>query len=135
MFVSFGKQRKKVPKMGTMEDVVEIDSLEKSLLGKKNNEGDDEKESVLYAASFREIELNFVKYRTVQWVLYSLLLILAFGIGLLMLLYVPVRRFILRKDIRSRSLFLTSNAIVYKVMFLYSPYLYFNLSLFFIQLQ
>jgi len=93
----------------TMDEVVEIDTLEKSLL--------EEHEEVLYAASFQEMEKNFIKYQTVQWILYSLLLILAWGIGLLMLLYVPVRRFILRRDIRSRSLYLTSNAIVYKVIF------------------
>ncbi|RHN73695.1 hypothetical protein MtrunA17_Chr2g0301291 [Medicago truncatula] len=95
----------------TMDEVVEIDTLEKNLL--EENEGNEEE--VLYAASFQEMEKNFIKYQTVQWILYSLLLILAWGIGLLMLLYVPVRRFILRKDIRSRSLYLTSNAIVYKV--------------------
>lgn len=105
----------------TMDEVVEIDTLEKNLL--EENEGN--VEEVLYAASFQEMEKNFIKYQTVQWILYSLLLILAWGIGLLMLLYVPVRRFILRKDIRSRSLYLTSNAIVYKVIFsLLSYYLF-----------
>ncbi|RDX99104.1 hypothetical protein CR513_17892, partial [Mucuna pruriens] len=94
--------------MGTSEEVVEIERLEKSLL-EENERGE---EAVLYAASFREMEHNFVKYQTVQWVLYSLLLILAWGIGLFMLLYIPVRRFILRKDIRSRTLYLTPNAIV-----------------------
>ncbi|KAK2351843.1 hypothetical protein QL285_096859 [Trifolium repens] len=93
-----------------MEEVVEIDTLEKILL-----ENNDEEEAVLYTASFRETEKNFVKYQTVQWVLYSVLLILAWGIGLLMLIYIPIRRFILRKDIRSRTLYLTPNAIVYKV--------------------
>ncbi|PNY08846.1 hypothetical protein L195_g005383 [Trifolium pratense] len=44
-----------------MEEVVEIDTLEKSLL--ENN--DEEEEEVLYAASFREMEKNFVKYQTV----------------------------------------------------------------------
>ncbi|KAJ1439957.1 hypothetical protein SESBI_02182 [Sesbania bispinosa] len=73
---------------GMGDEVVEIDSLEKSLL-EENNEGE---EAVLYAASFREMEQNFVKYQTVQWVLYSLLLIIAWGIGLLMLLYIPVTR-------------------------------------------
>lgn len=103
-----------MPKMGRIEEVVEIDSLEKRLLDEREREGD-ESESVLYTASFQEMEENFVKYQTVQWVLYSVLLILAWGIGLLMLLYLPVRRFILRKDIRSRTLYLTPNAIVYKV--------------------
>lgn len=105
----------------TMDEVVEIDTLEKNLL--EENEGNEE---VLYAASFQEMEKNFIKYQTVQWILYSLLLILAWGIGLLMLLYVPVRRFILRKDIRSRSLFLTSNAIVYKVIFSLLSYYFFQ---------
>ncbi|KAG4956983.1 hypothetical protein JHK84_042949 [Glycine max] len=95
--------------MGTREEVVEIERLEESLLEK--NEREDE-EAVLYAASFREMEEGFVKYQTVQWVLYSVLLILAWGIGILMLLYLPVRRFILRKDVRSRTLYLTPNAIV-----------------------
>ncbi|KAG2398690.1 uncharacterized protein HKW66_Vig0088290 [Vigna angularis] len=94
--------------MGTAEEVVEIESLEKSLL----EENERETEAVLYAASFREMEHRFVKYQTVQWVLYSVLLILAWGIGFLMLLYLPVRRFILRKDIRSRTLYLTPNAII-----------------------
>ncbi|KAK7328734.1 hypothetical protein VNO77_22851 [Canavalia gladiata] len=97
--------------MGTEDEVVEIESLEKRLL--EENERDEE--AVLYAASFQEMEQNFVKYQTVQWVLYSVLLILAWGIGFLMLLYLPVRRFILRKDFRSRTLYLTPNAIVYKV--------------------
>ncbi|KAH1209562.1 hypothetical protein GmHk_15G044063 [Glycine max] len=99
--------------MGTREEVVEIERLEESLLEK--NEREDE-EAVLYAASFREMEEGFVKYQTVQWVLYSVLLILAWGIGILMLLYLPVRRFILRKDVRSRTLYLTPNAIVYKAI-------------------
>jgi len=107
--------------MGTVDEVVEIESLEKRLL--EENERDDE--AVLYAASFREMEHNFVKYQTVQWVLYSVLLILAWGIGFLMLLYLPVRRFILRKDIRSRTLYLTPNAIVYKsINFSIFPFLY-----------
>ncbi|KAL0558583.1 hypothetical protein IC582_003160 [Cucumis melo] len=61
------------------------------------------------------MEDNFVKYHTAQWVLYSFLLILAWGIGLLMLLYLPVRRYILRKDLQSKRLYLTPNSIVYKV--------------------
>ncbi|XP_057429630.1 uncharacterized protein LOC130722799 [Lotus japonicus] len=89
------------------DEVVEIESLEKSLL--------EEDEAVLYAASFREMEESFVKYQTMQWVVNSVLLILAWGIGVFMLLYLPIRRFVLRKDIRSRTLYLTPNAIVYKV--------------------
>ncbi|MBA0690405.1 hypothetical protein Goari_008080, partial [Gossypium aridum] len=104
--------------MGTGDEVVEIESLERSLLpesvtGEQESEAVDE--PVLYAASFGEMEEEFVKYQTAQWVLYSLVLVLAWGIGLFMLLYIPVRRYILRKDIRSRKLYLTPNSIVYKV--------------------
>ncbi|KAH0970841.1 hypothetical protein GBA52_022997 [Prunus armeniaca] len=90
-----------------------VDSLEKGLLSDTANEAEDE--IVLYSASFQEMEENYVKFRTAQWLLYSLLLILAWGIGFFMLLYLPVRRYILRKDIRSRKLYLTPNSIVYKV--------------------
>ncbi|RYR20169.1 hypothetical protein Ahy_B03g065257 isoform B [Arachis hypogaea] len=97
--------------MGTINEVIEVDGLEARLLDLEGGESD----AVLYAASFVESEEKFVKYNTVQWVLYSLLLILAWGIGFLMLLYLPVRRFVLRTDIRSRKLYLTPNSIVYKV--------------------
>ncbi|CAI9766601.1 unnamed protein product [Fraxinus pennsylvanica] len=111
--------------MESKDGVVEIDRLERGLLlpGAGSNSGseptdnpnEEEDEPVLYKASFEEAEENFMKYQTAQWVLYSLLLILAWGIGLFMLLYLPVRRYILRKDIRSRKLYITPNAIVYKV--------------------
>ncbi|XP_012077113.1 uncharacterized protein LOC105638019 [Jatropha curcas] len=106
--------------MGTGDEVVEIDSLEKGLLsesrgGGSREESEADDEAVLYTASFEEMEEKFIKYQTAQWVMYSLLLILAWGIGLFMLLYLPVRRYILRKDIQSRKLYLTPNAIVYKV--------------------
>lgn len=104
--------------MGTSEEVVDVENLKKSLLetGTPEEIEVQDDETVLYTASFEEMEENFVKHQTAQWVLYSLLLVLAWGIGLLMLLYLPVRRFILRKDIRSRKLYLTPNAIVYKVI-------------------
>lgn len=84
----------------------EIDRLERGLL--VENEG----ERVIYTASFEE---NLVQYETARWVLYSVMLILAWGIGLIMFIYLPIRRYILRKDIHSRKLYLTPNAIVYKV--------------------
>ncbi|TQD93700.1 hypothetical protein C1H46_020704 [Malus baccata] len=99
--------------MGTRNDLVEIDSLEEGLLSEAATEAEGE-EPVLYSASFQEKEENFVKYQTARWLLYSGLLVLAWGIGIFMLLYLPVRRYILRKDIRSRKLYLTPNAIVYK---------------------
>ncbi|GAA0169196.1 hypothetical protein LIER_40716 [Lithospermum erythrorhizon] len=72
-------------------------------------------ESVVYTASFTEGEDDFINYQTALWISYSLLLILAWGLGFLMLLYLPLRRFILRKDIRSRTLYITPHSIVYKV--------------------
>ncbi|GKV24695.1 hypothetical protein SLEP1_g34278 [Rubroshorea leprosula] len=103
--------------MGSGDEVVEIESLERGLLSDSGpvEEREEENEPVIYAASFQEMEENFVKYLTAKWVLYSLLLILAWGIGLFMLLYLPVRRYILRQEIRSRKLYLTPNSIVYKV--------------------
>ncbi|EXB38184.1 hypothetical protein L484_004089 [Morus notabilis] len=103
--------------MGTLDEVVEIDSLERGLLSGTGTRGENgaEGETVLYAASFQEMEDKFIKYQTSQWVLYSLLLVLAWGIGFFMLLYLPIRRYILRKDIRSKKLYLTPNSIVYRV--------------------
>lgn len=105
--------------MGSREGVVEIDFLERSLLSDSASYEDcegEEEGAVLYGASFEDMEENYLKYQTAQWVLYSLPLILAWGIGLLMLLYLPIRRNILRKDFRSRKLYITPNAIVYKVI-------------------
>lgn len=103
--------------MNSTDDGVEVDSLEKGLLtGSVPDEyRDANDEAILYDASFKESEDNYVKYQTAQWVLYSLLLILAWGIGVLMLLYLPIRRYILRKDFQSRKLYVTPDAIVYKV--------------------
>ncbi|GER36100.1 serine/threonine-protein kinase Nek5, partial [Striga asiatica] len=80
-----------------------------------DSDEDEDEEPALYAASFAESEEKFVKYQTARWVSYSLLLILAWGIGLFMLVYLPVRRYVLRRDIRSRRLYITPNSIVYKV--------------------
>ncbi|XP_057967438.1 uncharacterized protein LOC131157368 [Malania oleifera] len=103
--------------MVSEDAVVEIDHLERGLLANDGTYVDNgaEDETVLYTASFKEMEDNYVKFQTARWILYSLLLILAWGIGLFMLLYVPVRRYILRRDIQSRKLYVTQNAIVYKV--------------------
>lgn len=80
--------------------------------------GDEEETSgkVLFAASFEEFSKNHVQYDTVIWVLISVLLVLAWGVGLIMLLYLPIRRYVLQKDISSRRLYVTSNEIVYKVI-------------------
>nr|CAD1817641.1 unnamed protein product [Ananas comosus var. bracteatus] len=103
--------------MASADEAVDIDVLERRLLSdsvsNEYNETDDD--TVLYHGSFEEMEDKFVKYQTAQWILYSILLILAWGIGILMLLYLPFRIYVCRKDFRSRKLYLTSNAIVYKV--------------------
>ncbi|XP_024959315.1 uncharacterized protein LOC112500193 isoform X2 [Cynara cardunculus var. scolymus] len=98
--------------------VSEIDRLEKGLLSdtREGNDCEDEdEEPILFSASFEEAEDDFIKLKTTQWILYSLLLILAWGFGFIMFLYIPVRRCILRRMMRSRKLYVTPNAIVYKV--------------------
>ncbi|KAI3944138.1 hypothetical protein MKW92_015674 [Papaver armeniacum] len=95
----------------------EIDVLESGLLlPDSRTEDEDDERAVLYSASFAELEEIYVKYQTIQWVLYSLLLVLAWGIGLFMLIYIPIRRYILRAEFRSRMLYITPNSIVYKVV-------------------
>lgn len=106
--------------MGSNDEAVQISihALERHLLAasaSKFEEEEEEGETVLYTASFEEMEERFVQYQTARWVLYSLLLILAWGIGLLMLLYLPLRIHICRKEFRSKKLYLTPDAIVYKV--------------------
>ncbi|KAL9252280.1 hypothetical protein AKJ16_DCAP02581 [Drosera capensis] len=70
---------------------------------------------ILYMASFEELAKNYLLYDTIIWFLISLLLVLAWGIGVLMMLYLPIKRYILQKDISSRKLFVTPAEIVYKV--------------------
>ncbi|RZC89951.1 hypothetical protein C5167_029016 [Papaver somniferum] len=95
----------------------EIDVLESGLLlPDSRTEDEDDERVVLYSASFAEMEEIYVKYQTIQWVLYSLLLVLAWGIGLFMLIYIPISRYILRAEFRSRMLYITPNSIVYKVV-------------------
>ncbi|XP_062219767.1 uncharacterized protein LOC133919401 isoform X2 [Phragmites australis] len=80
--------------------------------------GDAETEAaarVLYRASFRELMPDYLQYDTIIWALISLLLVLAWGIGLLLLLYLPYKRYVLKRDILSREFYVTGNKIVYKV--------------------
>jgi len=86
--------------------------------------GDEEVEStarVLYRASFQELMPGYLQYDTIIWALISLLLVLAWGIGLLLLLYLPYKRYVLKRDILSRQLYVTENNIVYKVTLNGSP--------------
>lgn len=75
----------------------------------------DNPEEILYAASFDELASHHIQYDTIIWVSISLLLILAWGVGIIMLLCLPIRRYVLRKDISSRKLYVTPTEIVYKV--------------------
>ncbi|TVU03009.1 hypothetical protein EJB05_51473 [Eragrostis curvula] len=79
--------------------------------------GDEEAEAsarVLYRASFLELMPNYLQYDTIIWALISLLLVLAWGVGLLLLIYLPYKRYVLKRDILSRQLYVTENKIVYK---------------------
>ncbi|XP_051152294.1 uncharacterized protein LOC127266173 [Andrographis paniculata] len=75
----------------------------------------DDRLEVLHTASFEELASKNVQYNMIIWVLISLLLVLAWGIGIIMLLYLPYRRYVLQKDIESRKLYITSKEIVYQV--------------------
>ncbi|EEE53470.1 hypothetical protein OsJ_36601 [Oryza sativa Japonica Group] len=103
--------------MGFTDEIVQVDVLERHLLAGLSP--DDYKgiseDEILYDASFEATEDKFVKYQITWWILLSVLLILAWGVGLLMLLYLPIWIYVCRKDFRSRKLCLTPHAIVYKV--------------------
>ncbi|GJU87165.1 hypothetical protein Tco_1294711 [Tanacetum coccineum] len=94
--------------------MMESDRLEKGLLI-NHDDDDDEQEQVLYSASFAEGEDDLIKLKTIEWILYSFLLIFAWGFGFLMLLFLPLRRYLLRRTIRSQRLYLTPHSIVYNV--------------------
>lgn len=106
--------------IGQADHISESRSLKDQILGYSGSElSDDEEEDcleqILYSASFEELASNYVKYDTVIWLAISLLLVLAWGIGLLMLLYLPIRRYVLQKDLSSRRLYVTCTEVVYKV--------------------
>lgn len=81
----------------------------------KDDTAADNPEQILYSASFDELARHHIKYDTIIWVSISLLLVLAWGVGIIMLLCLPIRRYVLRKDISSRRLYVTPTEIVYKV--------------------
>lgn len=81
------------------------------------DEAADCSEQILYEASFKEFGRYSVQYDTIIWLSISLLLVLAWGFGIIMLLYLPYRRHVLQKDFSSRKLYVTPREIVYKVLF------------------
>lgn len=110
--------------MGHAEGLPKVGSSKELLLAGPISEFDGDEEAadipetpseILYVASFEELATKIVEYDMVIWVLLSSLLILAWGIGILMLLYLPYKRYVLQKDIASRKLYVTPSEIVYKV--------------------
>lgn len=109
--------------MGHAEGLAKLGSSKDLLLADPVSEfdgdelSDESPSQILYMASFEELAAKNVQYDTIIWILISLLLILAWGIGILMLLYLPMRRYVLQKDIASRKLYVTPHEIVYKVFY------------------
>lgn len=106
--------------MGHAEGLPRLGSSTELLLSDPVSEmdGDEEPDTpreILYMASFEELAAKNLMYDTIMWVFISLLLVLAWGIGIFMLLYLPIRRYVLQKEISSRKLFVTPDKIVYKV--------------------
>ncbi|XP_059312713.1 uncharacterized protein LOC132063944 isoform X2 [Lycium ferocissimum] len=106
--------------MGHAEGVPKLGSSTNLLLSDPESESDgdeeaDTPEKILYMASFDELGAESVQYDTIIWLSISLLLVLAWGVGIIMLLYLPIRRYVLKKDISSRKLYVTPDEIVYKV--------------------
>ncbi|KAK4415947.1 hypothetical protein Salat_2702100 [Sesamum alatum] len=100
-----------LPKLGSAKDLLLSDPLAEQGV---DEEAEDPLQ-VLYTASFEELASKNVQYNTIIWLSISLLLVLAWGIGIVMLLYLPFKRYVLQKDIASRKLYVTSKEIVYKV--------------------
>uniref|UniRef100_A0A0D9Y0N7 DUF7642 domain-containing protein n=1 Tax=Leersia perrieri TaxID=77586 RepID=A0A0D9Y0N7_9ORYZ len=92
--------------MGFTDEIVQVDVLERHLLAGLSP--DDYKgtyeDDILYDASFGATEDKFIKYQITRWILLSIVLILAWGVGLLMLLYLPIWIYVCRRDFRSRKL-------------------------------
>lgn len=106
--------------MGHTDGLSELRSSKDQLLADPEMELEDDEEAayseqIVYAASFEELARNHIKYDTIIWFSISLLLVLAWGVGIFMLIYLPIRRYVLQKDISSRKLYVTPSEIVYKV--------------------
>lgn len=104
------------------DDLKEYNSMHDLLFPDQVLEGyeDEDEEAhnssqIIYMASFDELAGNCIQYETIIWLSISLLLVLAWGVGVIMLLYLPIKRYMLQKDISSRKLYVTPSEIVYKV--------------------
>lgn len=115
------KKAKKSGKMlaGHAEGLHRLSSTRDVLLSDPVSELDvyeeEQPRQILHMASFEELSTKYVMYDTIIWASISLLLVLAWGIGAVMLLYLPFRRFVLQKHVASCKLYVTPEEIVYKV--------------------
>ncbi|CAL5382894.1 unnamed protein product [Camellia sinensis] len=100
-----------LPEFGSSKDLLHSGPVSDA----SEDEEVDTSEQILYTASFKELAAKNVQYDTIIWVSISLLLVLAWGIGIIMLLYLPIKRYVLQKDISSRKLYVTPHEIIYKV--------------------
>ncbi|KAJ8450191.1 hypothetical protein Cgig2_033385 [Carnegiea gigantea] len=108
--------------MSRTDGIPEASSSNDALLSSQASEADGDEETdssarIVYMASFDELAEKYLQYDTIIWISISLLLVLAWGAGVIMLLYLPYKRYVLQKDISSRKLYITPAEIVYKVAF------------------
>lgn len=106
--------------MSRTDGIPEASSSNDALLSTQALEADGDEETdssthIVYMASFDELAEKYLQYDTIIWISISLLLVLAWGVGVIMLLYLPYKRYVLQKDISSRKLYITPAEIVYKV--------------------
>lgn len=94
----------------------EEESCHSGMTDLESLEGREEEEHgrILYRASFEEQCELYVSYMTWLCFFISLAMIIMYGLGLLLLLYIPVARYIARRDIQTRRLYITAENVVYK---------------------
>lgn len=100
-----------LPEFSSPEDILHLYHTSEE----DEDEEADSRSRIIYMASFDELAEKYVQYDTIIWFSISLLLVLAWGIGVIMLLYLPFKRYVLQKDISSRKLYVTPSEIIYKV--------------------
>ena len=74
---------------------------------------------IAYTTSFDELAKNNLQYNTIIWMSISLLLVLAWGVGIIMLLYLPFKKYVLHKYISSYKSHVTSTQTIYKVYIIF----------------
>ena len=106
----------RLPNLGSSKDLLLADPVSEFDGDEEAAEIPETPTNILCVASFEELATKIVQYEVIIWVLISALLVLAWGVGILMLIYLPYKRYVLKKDIASRKLYVTPNEIVYKVL-------------------